>query len=156
VWSGNNDFKDSIMDNNFSIYHNLFIKASAEKVFNAIAIPEHLNNWWPLQSSGNPELNSEYNFNFTDEYNWYGKVSEVTPNQSFFIKMTQSDNDWNPTTFGFVLEESETGVSVKFSHTGWPECNTEFKQSSFCWAMLLNGLKNYVEKGTIIPFEERE
>jgi uncharacterized protein YndB with AHSA1/START domain len=144
------------MENSFSIYHNLFIKTSAKKVFDAITIPEHLNNWWPLQSSGKPELNSEYNFNFTDEYNWYGKVSEVKPNQSFFIKMTQSDNDWNPTTFGFVLEEGKIGISMKFSHTGWSECNAEFKQSSFCWAMLLNGLKNYVEKGITVPFEDRE
>lgn len=144
------------MSQSFSIYHNFFIKASAEKVFDAITIPKHLNNWWPLKSSGKPELNSEYNLNFTDEYNWYGKVSEVIPNQSFFIKMTQSDKDWNPTTFGFVLEENETGTSVKFSHEGWQECNTEFKQSSFCWAMLLNGLKNYIEKGIVVPFDERE
>lgn len=140
----------------FSIYHNLSIKSSAKKVFDAITQPKHLNNWWPLESSGVLELDATYNFNFTDAYNWYGKVSQVKPNQSFFIKMTKSDADWNPTTFGFELEENEEGVSVKFSHTGWPECNTEFKQSSFCWAILLNGLKNYVEKGIVIPFEERE
>ena len=140
----------------YSIYHNLLIKAGIEEIFAAITTPKHLNNWWPLKSSGKPELNTEYNFNFTDAYNWYGVVSRVEINKSFFIKMTDSDADWNPTTFGFELEESEAGVSLKFSHEGWPECNTEFKQSSFCWAILLNGLKNYVEKGIIVPFEERE
>ena len=140
----------------YSIYHNLFIKASAKEVFDGISLPEHLNNWWPLKSSGEPKLETEYNLNFTDAYNWYGKVVEVETNKSLFIKMTDSDLDWNPTTFGFRLEAKENGTYLRFSHTGWINNNDELKHSSFCWAMLLNGLKNYVEKGIIVPFEERE
>jgi len=140
----------------FSIYHSFSIKAAAQQVFDAITIPQHLNNWWSLKSSGKPKLGTKYNFNFTDEYDWYGTVIQVIENQSFFIKMIQSDNDWNSTTFGFELEQASESTLVNFSHTGWLECNTEFKQSSFCWAILLNGLKNYVETGIIIPFEERE
>ena len=70
--------------------------------------------------------------------------------------MTKSDADWNPTAFNFDLERSENNVLVKFWHIGWPEFDMHFRRPSFCWAMLLNGLKNYVEKGIIIPFEERE
>lgn len=140
----------------FSIYHNFVIKAPAAKVFKAISLPEHLDNWWPLKSSGAPVLGTTYNFNFTDAYNWFGTVAKCIPNASFHIKMTDADADWNLTTFGFDLEEKEGGTSVQFSHTNWPACNVEFKQSSYCWAILLNGLKNYVEKGIIIPFEERE
>lgn len=144
------------MKNNFSIYHDFTINASVEKVFDAVSIPEGLNKWWPLKSSGQPELGIEYNLNFTDEYNWYGKVSKVIKNQSFFIKMTTSSDDWISTTFGFELEAKGEATLVKFSHTGWLNCNAEYRNSSFCWAMLLNGLKNYLEKGIIIPFEERE
>ncbi|MDT7833115.1 SRPBCC domain-containing protein [Flavobacteriaceae bacterium S356] len=140
----------------FAIYHNFVIHATAKEVFDAVSLPEHLNNWWPLQSSGIPAVGNRYNFNFTDTYNWFGHVSTCEPSTSFFIKMTESDADWSPTTFGFELEEMDGGVSVKFSHTNWPQCNTEFKQSSYCWAILLNGLKNYVEKGIVIPFEDRE
>lgn len=140
----------------FAIYHSFVIKASAPEIFDAISQPEHLNNWWPLQSSGIPELGALYNFNFTDAYNWFGTVAKCTPNFSFYIKMTDADADWNPTTFGFDLNENEGVTSVQFSHINWPRCNAEFKQSSYCWAILLNGLKNYVEKGVIIPFEERE
>lgn len=140
----------------FSIYHNLLIKAESETLFAAITIPKHLNNWWPLRSSGEPKLGTIYNFNFTDAYNWYGEVVECEQNRSFFIKMTDADEDWNPTTFGFTLEEKENGTYLRFSHIGWPKDNDHLKHSSFCWAMLLNGLKNYVEKGIIIPFDERE
>lgn len=57
------------MDRKFSIYHNVIIKAPANKVFEAITVPFHLDNWWPLQSSGKPIIGEEYNLNFTDQYN---------------------------------------------------------------------------------------
>ena len=69
--------------------------------------------------------------------------------------MTASDKDWNETTFGFDLADTEQGVLQKFSHINWPEINHYFKFSSFCWAMLLNGLKNYFETGAVIPFNDR-
>lgn len=139
----------------YSIFHNLTIKASSKEVFDAVSLPEHLNNWWTLKSSGKPELHSEYNLNFTDTYDWFCIVSKLKRNESFHLKMTQSDADWNPTTFGFDLEAQEYGTLVKFSHVNWKEANHHFKHTSFCWALLLNGLKNYLEKGIIIPFESR-
>ena len=139
-----------------SIHHDLEIKESASKVFQAISEPEHLVNWWPLKCSGIPKENEEYNFFFTPEYDWYGTVSKYEKNKSFYIKITKADADWNPTSFGFDLEQKNDTTLVKFCHVGWLECNGHFRRSSFCWAMLLNGLKNYLEKGIIIPFEDRE
>jgi len=141
---------------NFSIYHDLLISASKKKIFDSVSQPEHLNNWWTLKCAGQPELGYEYNFYFAPEYNWYGKVVKCEAEKSFHIKMTKTDQDWNSTSFGFDLEEVEGGVQLKFWHIGWPECNHHFRRSSFCWAMLLNDLKNYVEKGIIVPFDERE
>ncbi|WP_350284657.1 SRPBCC domain-containing protein [uncultured Croceitalea sp.] len=140
----------------FAIYHDLTINAAVDRVFDAIAQPEHLVNWWPLKCSGEPKLGATYNFNFTDAYDWYGEVSSVALNEHLHIKMTQSDANWNDTSFGFDLAPHNTTVKLKFWHKGWPACNDEYRQSSFCWAILLQGLKNYVEKGAIVPFEERE
>ena len=139
----------------YNIYHDISIEASINKIFQAVSQPELLINWWPKKCSGKPELGSDYNFYFTDEYDWYGKVSKFEKNKSFHIKMTKSDADWDPTSFGFDLEEQEKGALLHFWHTGWPQNNHHFRRSSFCWAILLNGLKNYVEKRVIVPFEER-
>jgi len=139
----------------YNIYHNFFIKASTNKVFEAFSSPDHLINWWPLKCSGEPTLGATYNFNFTDEYNWYGEVSKLEVGRSFYIKMTDSDKDWNPTTFGFEIEAGVVQTIVRFSHTGWKTCNDEFKNSSFCWALLLQGLKEYVEEGIVVEFEDR-
>ncbi|WP_455169218.1 SRPBCC family protein [Aegicerativicinus sediminis] len=142
-------------DATFGIYHDLTIDVTPEKLFAAIAQPEHLINWWPKKCLGTPVLGSQYNFFFSPEYNWFGEVVKFDVNQSFHIKMTKSDVDWDPTTFGFEIREEKGKSVLQFTHLNWKERNSHFRIASFCWAMLLKGLKDYVEKGIILPFEER-
>ncbi len=145
----------NIIVGNNTIYHNLTIKSNVEKVFEAISNPEHLINWWPEKCSGEKKIGGEYNFYFGPEYDWFGKVINYNPNNNFHIKMTKSDLDWQPTSFGFDLTEVNDNVLLRFWHSGWLKQNDHFKISSYCWAILLKGLKDYIEKGEIIPFEQR-
>lgn len=140
----------------YNIYHDLIIKAPISRVYEAITQPSDLVNWWPLKCSGKPEIGEAYNFYFSPEYDWYAQVIKASPSEAFHLKMTISDADWDPTSFGFDLTTENDQVQLKFWHIDWPACNAHFRRSSFCWAMLLNGLKNYVEKGIIVPFEGRE
>ena len=144
-----------MQDKGFHIYHDLTVNAPIEKVFRAVSEPEHLVNWWPLKCTGKPELGAEYNFYFTPEYDWYGKVNKLIFNRKFYVKMTKSDLDWDTTTFGFDMTKENGDVILRFSHTDWLKCNSHYRIASFCWAMLLKGLKDYLEKGVILPFEER-
>lgn len=139
----------------FHIYHDLYIEASSEDVFHAVSDPKALEKWWPLECSGKPELLSEYRLYFEPDYDWRAKVIKVVTNVSFHMKMTQSDPDWQPTSFGFDLKEEGDGVWVEFWHRNWPEWNHHYRRSSYCWAILLNGMKDFVEKGIVTPFEER-
>ncbi|MGC6479448.1 MAG: SRPBCC family protein [Flavobacteriaceae bacterium] len=138
-----------------SIEHDLIIQASPAKVFHAITTPEELNQWWTKKCSGRPTMGAPYNLFFTEEYDWWGKVSACEVDQHFEIQMTQSDQDWDPTRFGFRLHTKGNATLVAFYHEGWQENNHHFKFSSWCWALLLKGLKDYLEKGTVIPFEKR-
>ncbi|XLS29168.1 SRPBCC family protein [Flavobacteriaceae bacterium M23B6Z8] len=141
---------------NYTIYHDLYIEKPIKSVFKVVSDPKELENWWPLKCKGEPTLNSIYNFYFGPEYNWYGKVIKYEPSNAFHIKMTQSDADWDPTSFGFDLEEINKGTRLKFWHKGWTNCNHHYRHSSYCWAILLKGLKDYLEKGIVIPFEKRK
>ncbi|MEO0506825.1 MAG: SRPBCC domain-containing protein [Bacteroidota bacterium] len=141
--------------NNHKIYHQLHIQATPDKVFAAISEPSHLENWWPLRCSGTPMKDAIYNFNFTEAYNWFGQVTDIVENQYFKIKMTESDSEWNPTSLSFQLKTQEVGTLLEFCHKGWKANTSEFRKTSFCWAQLLFGLKQYLEKGVVIPFEER-
>lgn len=138
-----------------TIYHQFIIKADIEKIFEAITDPGELANWWPDHCTGECALDGKYNFYFTEEYDWFAKIVEIDNLKKVEYKMTTSDLDWEPTSFGFELSNSENGVVVNFYHKDWRSENDHFKIASFCWAMLLNGLKNYVEKGIVVPFKNR-
>lgn len=60
-----------------SIYFNFMIYSDKNNVYNAVSEPEHLVNWWPLKCSGTPNEGEKYNFNFTDQYDWYAEVKSV-------------------------------------------------------------------------------
>ena len=141
--------------NSYTIYHNLVINIPASRVFEGVSDPDHLVNWWPLKCSGQAREGMGYNFFFGPEYDWYAKVTQLKKNRSIHFKMTSADPDWTPTTFGFDLEELSGKTKLAFFHTGWREANEHFKIASYCWAMLLKGLKDYLENGVVIQFQNR-
>lgn len=148
--------ENQVDDKGFAIYHDLIIDAPISKVFKSVISPHHLVNWWPYKCTGIAAIGEVYNFYFTPEYDWFAKVIELVPDAAFYVKMTHADEDWSPTSFGFDMYEVKGKVQLEFWHKGWPSCNEHYRRSSFCWAMLLNGLKNYIEKGVVTPFKDRE
>jgi hypothetical protein len=105
--------------------------------------------------AGRPQLNEIYHFYFSDEYDWYATVSQVDKNKCIYFTMNTSNLDWPGTTFGFDLDTTNAGTKVDFFHKDWQIENDHFKVTSYCWAMLLQGLKNLIEKNIVVPFEER-
>ena len=137
------------------ILHIFPIKSNPEKIFDAFCTPKDLDNWWPLKSSGKPTEGNIYTFYFDPEHDWRAKVIHVDKNKSLTWLMTQAMDDWMGTEVGFVLENKTDHTQVTFFHKNWKEASEHFGIATFCWGQLLNGLKNYVEKGIIIPHSER-
>ncbi len=137
------------------ILHNLTIQSSPENVYRAVAFPEGLNAWWTKSSVGTPELGAEYQLYFSDEYDWRAIVLENNKNSKFALEITVADGDWTGTKVRFFLTEKNGSTDICFEHTGWREINEHFRISSYCWAKYLRLLKDYVEEGKIIPYEER-
>jgi len=82
-------------------------------------------------------------------------VSKCDIIQHFELKMTNSDEDWNPTRFGFILSEVKGGVFLSHYQKDWQTTNAHFRRSNYSWAQLLRLLKNYLDKGEIVGFEHR-
>ena len=140
----------------YTIYHDFVVNVSKEKFFEAVSKPTGLNNWWTLQCSGYPKLEEVYNLNFTDEFNWFAKISKFEENKCIEFSMAEAMEEWLPTKFGFKLHEiNSEKTEIEFYHSNWKEITKEYRIASFCWAMLLNQLKDYLEKGIITPFSER-
>jgi uncharacterized protein YndB with AHSA1/START domain len=138
-----------------SIHHQFTIHSKAATVFEALTSQKGLDNWWPLKCSGQPKLGTEYSFFFGPEYDWRAEVVHVVANKELTWKMTKAMDDWKPTRVGFRLREEKDNTIVSFFHEGWEEASEHFAITTYCWGQLLAGLKNYVEKNVVIPFELR-
>jgi len=140
---------------NFTIKHGLIIKASPSKVYDAVTNPDHLNNWWTLKCTGKPTIGGHYNLYFAPEYDWSAEVTKAENGHAFELKMKETMSDWQPTSFGFKLSAKDSHTRVSFYHKGWQTDGNHFEHTSYSWALLLKGLKDYIEKDIILPFEAR-
>jgi len=137
------------------IYHDLWIKASIDQVFEAISEPSFIDSWWTNHCEGCTEKDGLYRFYFSNDYDWYAKVNELEINKHISWTMTQSDADWDGTILDFLLLEENDLVHLQFAHLGWKETNLHFRRTSYCWAMYLRLLKRFIEKGEVVPFDQR-
>ena len=137
------------------IFHEFPVRASADKVFEAISSPSGLDSWWTLRSSGQPVQGSEYELKFGDGFEWRAVVSRVERNKEFELTVNEADDDWRNTRLTFQLEQKGAITEVMFQHTGWAEANKHYNVSCFCWAMYLRLLRRYIEFGEVVPYEQR-
>jgi uncharacterized protein YndB with AHSA1/START domain len=137
------------------IHHDFPIRASADKVFAAIATPAGLDTWWTERSSGHPEVGAEYELWFGPKFEWRAIVSKCVVNSEFELELTRADPDWLGSRVGFSLAEKAGVTQVRFHHTGWPEANEHYRISCYCWAMYLRVMKRYVEVGEVVAFKDR-
>lgn len=137
------------------ILHDFFIRSTPEKVFDAISTPNQLDNWWSLESAGEPVVGEEYRLYFGEPWDWRARVTRCQPHRSFEWEMTKAMDDWVGTRVGFELEAVQGGTKVRFHHRGWAEAGEHFRISSYCWGTLLRLMKVYVETGAVLAHAER-
>lgn len=110
-------------------------------------IPELLNKWWTTQSEGQAQVNEEFRFYFSEDYDWRARVLEVSENESISYQMLEADDDWKHTILSFELSSTDHNHHLlRFEHRNWKQVNAHFRRTSYCWALYLNDLKKYVEQ----------
>ncbi|NIR47873.1 SRPBCC domain-containing protein [candidate division KSB1 bacterium] len=137
------------------IYHHFPIKASPQKVYQAVSMPKGLDAWWTKRSSGKPAEGAQYELWFGPEHDWRAIVSRYIPHTEFEFKIISAQEDWQGTRVGFFLDVKNGVTQVRFHHLGWPGANEHYRISCYCWAMYLRLLKRYVEHGETVPYEDR-
>jgi uncharacterized protein YndB with AHSA1/START domain len=137
------------------ILHQFPIKVPVQRVFDAVSMPAGLDVWWTKRSAGQPAEGAEYQLWFGPEYEWRAIVSRSVPNAEFELKITHAHEDWLGTRVGFHLTQKNGVTEVRFHHTGWPSENDHYRISCYCWAMYLRLLARYLERGEVVPYENR-
>ncbi len=139
----------------YDIYHMIDINSTRESLFRAVSSPEEFDRWWTKKSSGDPVPGGSYNFWFSPVYDWYGKVIDIDPPVLIEYLITEADVDWTNTRLLFRIESFGASTCLHFYHLDWKSRNEHFGRTSYCWALYLNGLKKYLEKGITIAYEQR-
>ncbi|NER13959.1 hypothetical protein GWK08_10945 [Leptobacterium flavescens] len=137
------------------VFMELSIHSSQEAVFKGVSTPDGLAKWWTIATEGNPVMNALFKLDFGPEYQWEAKIIEYLPNTKVTFLMTKASADWLNTEVGFQLERQKDSVLLRFSHCKWPDINQEYRGSVYCWAMYLRCLKNYLEQGVFVAYENR-
>lgn len=137
------------------VIQELTVKASPERVFQAMGTPDGLARWWTKRSTGDPREGAEYSLMFGPGYDWTAVVTRYAPDSAFELKLTKADRDWLGTRVGCELQADGDVTRVRFYHTGWPEENQHWRISCHCWAMYLRIMRRYLEHGETVPYEDR-
>jgi uncharacterized protein YndB with AHSA1/START domain len=133
----------------------LNINVPAKHVFNAFVTVDGLNAWWTKDSTARPSKGEIFDFHFGTECHWQGRVTEYRRNEIIEWEMTKASPDWMGSKVGAVLKEHDEYTIVDFYHKGWAYSNEHFRISSYCWAMYLRCMKEWLEKGVFIEYENR-
>lgn len=129
---------------------NVVIKATPEKIYNAITTQEGLASWWAKQTIARPETGSVNVFTFGKFRNEM-EVTQLVPNKKVEWKCINSIEEWIGTDISFDMEEKEEKTLLRFTHGGWRAVTDTFAGCTYDWASFIKSLKSLCETGTGTP-----
>lgn len=132
------------------IRHNVIIKTTPEKVYEAITTQDGLANWWAKQTIAKPEVGFVNIFTFGTFRNEM-KVIILNPNKKVEWKCINSIEEWIDTNISFDLEEKEGHTLLRFTQSGWRAVTDTFAGCNYDWGRFMTSLKLFCETGTGTP-----
>lgn len=134
------------------IKHRIGIKASAQKVYDALSTVKGVSEWWTQHTTGHSEVGKTLIVKFHSlEGNELGsmhiEIQDLKPHTKVHWKFTAGPKEWIGTEVIFDLKEEDGYTIVLFSHINWKQ-EVEFKSHcSMKWAIFMLSLKEYLETG---------
>lgn len=134
------------------IVHRVGIRASAQRVFEAIATPEGLSHWWITETTGEGEVGGTLHFR-PEGGGFEMKVMKLSPGELVQWKCVDGPSEWIGTDIVFRLAFRDGQTFVLFTHANWKEPVEFMHHCSTKWATYLMSLKSLVEtrKGSPNP-----
>lgn len=132
------------------IRHNVVIKATPEKVYQAVTTQEGLEAWWCKDTTAKPEVGFVNIFIFGKYYNEM-KVTDLVPNKKAAWECINSIEEWIGTGISFDLEEKNGNTLLRFTQGNWKAVTDTFAACNYDWASFMKSLKSYCETGTGQP-----
>ena len=135
-----------------NIKHRIGIKASSQKVYEALSTINGISKWWTKDTTGKSEIGKTVVVRFhTLDGNEVGSmdfvVQDLKPEAIVKWKFTSGPPEWIGTEVIFDLCQEDNYTIVLFSHNNWA-AEVEFKSHcSMKWAIFMLSLKQLIENG---------
>jgi uncharacterized protein YndB with AHSA1/START domain len=135
----------------FDILHRVGIKASPEKVYQALATPEGIAAWWTADTTGDRKPGGMVITRFHVDGKLLGgfdlKILELHPEKGVVWEVANGPEEWIGTRIRFDLKQEDDFTVILFRHEGWREPVEFMYHCSSKWAIFLMSLKALGETG---------
>ena len=132
------------------IIHNLVIKSTPGKIYEAITTQQGIESWWCKQTTAKPELGFTNIFIFGPSRNEM-KITELSPDKRVEWDCIESIEEWVGTKVSFDLEEKNDATLVRFAQSGYRAVTDTYASCNYNWALFMKSLKSFCETGAGDP-----
>jgi uncharacterized protein YndB with AHSA1/START domain len=137
---------------NVAIIHRVGIRASLQKVYEAVSTINGVSGWWTEQTSGTSGVGEEIVFQFlSPEGEELGKIGmeviALEPEVRVQWKCKSGPSEWIDTNITFDLHREGDYTIVLFGHRNWAEAVEFTAHCSMKWGIFMLSLKEFVETG---------
>jgi hypothetical protein len=138
------------------IMHLIKIRAAQDKVYQAVATPEGLRNWWTRDVALDPQVGG------TGEFGFYGhrmvikvKVAGLNPSGHVaWDSVSSTGGAFDGTAISFDLKSEDGITPLLFAHRGFKAGADNIASATTRWGFYLLSLKRYLETGKGMPNPE--
>lgn len=137
------------------IMHLITIRVSPEQVYQALATPEGIRNWWTHDAVLDSKIGG------TGEFCFYERqrvtkvgVTELVPPVRMAWRTIASNIGWDGTTIAFELRPEGRDTVLRLAHRGFPQADDLYARTTTGWAYYLVSLQQYLETGKGAPHPE--
>jgi uncharacterized protein YndB with AHSA1/START domain len=134
------------------ILHRVGIRASPEKVYDALSRQSGLSGWWTQNTKAVPAVGAIIQFRFGDRGFNDMKVVELVPGKLVRWVCVDGAKEWIGTEFTFDLRQQDGVTVLLFAQRGWKEPVEFMHYCSNKWAAYLLSLKSLCETGVGAPY----
>jgi len=128
------------------IVHRVGMRATPDRVYEAIATVDGLSHWWIVGSTGDASVGGTIHFR-PEGGGFDMQVVESKPGQLVRWKCIGGPDEWVGTEIAFRLDPRGETTFVLFQHSRWREPVEFMHHCSTKWAVFLLSLMNWIERG---------
>ena len=128
------------------------VEADADTVYTAISTAEGIHGWFTTTATAGEGVGSLHELAFPGVPEpWRLRVTEAEPGKR--LVLAGLNGPWTGTEQTYaILTRPEGGVTLRFTHSGFPAVDDAYRDFTYGWATKFVQLKSYAETGEPAPF----